>query len=513
MHYQARNPYLSSAHYSLTAFDSQQSDSFPYAVPEGRYVADLLALPRVLGGPVNITCLASTRPDRMWAMATDRVTLVDTSDGQFRAVATLPLPGVDPVPDDTLAELAATVLTTIEQATEIATSMFGEHPELRVTSGLYTIADCDDVVYSNAGTMIHAIGLADPTDESMGLRVLRSLDATTIFTPFAFPGYPPAVKLIGMTMTYDGHLVIGAFGQLCVVDRFFSEPPHLHDFAPGQLLSNSFSVDDHGGIYVATGAMQPRGNGVMSKLVWTGDRLSTDPADGAWSADYPGGDWAPAVKAGTGTGSTPTLMGFADDEDHLVVITDGRDRMHLLAFWRDALPDLATSRLAGELALTCGQPDETAWIQSEQSVACLDYGALVVNNVTSHGQADRLVDVLVSGPVATPAYGVERCEWDQATRQWRSVWVRPDLASISQVPVISTASRMALINSYDAADGWEVTGMDWDTGATVHRTTFGPAVAGNGAYALVQVLEGGDMIFTSITGPVRVPLSQWSSAM
>jgi len=65
--------------------------------------------------------------------------------------------------------------------------MSGEHPELRVTNGLYTIADCDDVVYTNAGTMIHAIGLADPSDETAGLRVLRSLDTTKIFEPYAFP--------------------------------------------------------------------------------------------------------------------------------------------------------------------------------------------------------------------------------------------------------------------------------------------------------------------------------------
>jgi len=37
---------------------------------------------------------------------------------------------------------------------------------------------------------------------------------------------------------------------------------------------------------------------------------------------------------------------------------------------------------------------------------------------------------------------------------------------------------------------------------------FGKITAGNGAYALVQILPDGDMIFTSVTGPVRVPLSR-----
>ena len=37
------------------------------------------------------------------------------------------------------------------------------------------------------------------------------------------------------------------------------------------------------------------------------------------------------------TGATPTLMGFGNDEDKLVVITDGAKRMKLVAFWRDAI--------------------------------------------------------------------------------------------------------------------------------------------------------------------------------
>jgi hypothetical protein len=230
-------------------------------------------------------------------------------------------------------------------------------------------------------------------------------------------------------------------GQICIIDREFREQTRVHTFEAGQLLSNSFSIDEHGGIYVATGALAPGQAAIMHKLVCTGKQLSADQADGAWTAEYPGGGWAPAVKVGTGTGSTPTLMGFGPGADHLVVITDGQDRMHLTAFWRDDLPAGATSRIAGTIPVTCGLPRDVAWIQSEQSVATLDWGALVVNNVTTEGQADRLIDVLASG-------------------------------------------------------------------RTVHRTVFGKITAGNGAYALVQILPDGDMIFTSVTGPVRVPLSR-----
>lgn len=97
-HYQSPNPFPASPHYSVTAFDSQQSDSFPYPLKDGRFEVDLTSLPRVLGGPVNITCLASARPGRMWAMSTDRVTLVDITAGRFGPLAACRCPGSIPSP-------------------------------------------------------------------------------------------------------------------------------------------------------------------------------------------------------------------------------------------------------------------------------------------------------------------------------------------------------------------------------------------------------------------------------
>jgi len=516
---QRPNPYLASASYALTAFDPEQSDSFPFPVRREEFQFDLTSLPHLAAGPVNIMNLASPVPDRMWAMSTDRVAYVDTSNGQWSALAEIDLPGVTRIPRSALDQLAGTVLESVEHAEELAHRLFGEHPETRTSNGLYTVSDVDNVVYVNAGTVICAIGLRDPDDPSAGLAVLRSVDAATIFAPYEFPGYPAAVRLIGMNMTYDGHLVIGGFGGIAVIDRNFEHDPVTYEFTAGELLSNSFSVDEHGGIYVATGSLAPNQPGTMRKVMWTGSGISDREADGAWSSPYGGGNWAPAVKVGTGTGSTPTLMGFEDDEDHLVVITDGRDRMNLVAFWRNQIPDGFTrklgtlsDRIADQIAVTAGLDPSTPWIQSEQSVATCGWGAIVVNNVTSEGQADRLVDVMASGPVTAPAFGVERFAWDPAQHRWHSVWTRSDLASISMAPVVSTSSHVACINTYSAQDGWEVTGLDWDTGDTVHRSIFGHATAGNGAYALVQILPDGDMLFNSIAGPVRVPLSTAESA-
>ena len=219
---------------------------------------------------------------------------------------------------------------------------------------------------------------------------------------------------------------------------------------------------------------------------------------------------------GNGTGSTPTLMGFGDDEDHLVVITDGAKRMKIVAFWRDNIPADAKEvaggrqRIAGYKEVTCGLPSSTEWIQSEQSVACAGYGAFVVNNILSGGTStgDKVVDVLSIGPLIPSPYGVERLEWNTKDNKWETIWMRGDVCSPSMIPAISTSAGMVFVNGYSQSDGWEVTGLDWNTGATRHRVIFGNTSRGNGTYAIIQYFNNGDLLFNSCSGPYRVKLQK-----
>ena len=82
--------------------------------------------------------------------------------------------------------------------------------------------------------------------------------------------------------------------------------------------------------------------GACSRFVWKGEKLSTDEKDGAWESGY---EWTPDEKAlaagviSRGSGTAPTLMGFGDDPDKLVVIADAADAgTNAVAFWRDNIP-------------------------------------------------------------------------------------------------------------------------------------------------------------------------------
>jgi len=156
--------------------------------------------------------------------------------------------------------------------------------------------------------------------------------------------------------------------------------------------------------------------------------------------------------------------------------------------------------------VSAGISEQRPWLQSEQTIIVSGYGAFVVNNLIEEGHPDRIIDVMTVGPVHSPPRGVEKIVWKDKENRFYSAWARGDMVSVSMVPVMSTGANAVFVNGYSKADGWEVTGLDWDTGRTVSRTIFGQNNKGNGAYAILQFLESCDMLFNSVVGPYRIPM-------
>ncbi len=499
------NPYLASEHYSLTHFNSAQTDAFPYAVKGGTFQMNPDDCASTWSGPVNLMTLSSTDPDYMWGMCSDRVSYIRIADGAFERVAQIGLPnGIQMNTEENLRKLVDTQYTSTDQLYADAVEILGKYPQMSMSNGNYVICDNENYAYTNARTVICRYKLKEAGNPKAGIVLDKQVDMA--------PYMDNPQTLVGMVMTYDGYLVVASGNGIAIIDRTMSMPPVVKLIPDDQVITNSAAVDEHNGIYIASNSRTPGGKGIMHKFVWKNGKLSEDEADGAWTASYDGGPEAPAIKMGYGTGSTPTLMGFGDDEDKLVVITDGAKRMKLVAFWRDDIPedavpvDAENPRIADQKEISCGLSASTEWIQSEQSVAVSGYGAFVVNNVIPNTVPDKIVAVLSIGPLVTPPFGVERLQWDTEKNQWYSVWTRSDVSSISMIPAISTASNMVFVNGYTEADGWEVTGLDWGTGATSHRVIFGQTSRGNGAYAIIQYMENGDLLFNSVGGPFRVKL-------
>ena len=505
------NPYLASPLYAITHFDSSQSDSTPYGPPRGVYTVDPAEKQIVYGGPINIITLASTDKNCMWGVGSDRVSYINKAEKNWTVVATFEALAnatdnkIPAVPDENFrafGESSAVGLNTTSMNSTLK-SFFSENYSQRFGNGMYSVVDSENVLYTNYGRSLYAFALRDPENPSAG--IIKQYEIKDVVSAIQGEDYPDTARLFGLSMAYDGHLIITFSNGVAVIDRNLDTvSATFYRFGDSEYLSNSVAVDENNGIYAAS-------DRIMHKLVWTGTNLSDAEPDGAWSCPYTHSKQPPIIKVGIGTGSTPTLMGFGDNEDKLVVITDGAQQMNLVAFWRDDIPE-GSERIAGQIPVTCGFKNLPEWIQSEQSVVVSGYGAFVVNNMPVNVSDDligknKILQVSLMGPAYETSYGAERFEWNQSTNAWSSIWARSDVSSTSMVPVHSGSGNMALINGYLPPGGWEVLGLDWNTGETAHQTILGDSNFGNGAYAILQYLEDGNLLFDSFMGPIRIDYS------
>jgi hypothetical protein len=234
-----------------------------------------------------------------------------------------------------------------------------------------------------------------------------------------------------------------------------------------ETVSNSIAADENGGIYVVT-------NAAVIKYQWDGTSLTK-----VWRTEYLSDPPFSVLRLGPGSGSTPSLMGTALDDDRFVVITDGQELMHLVLMWRDEIPSDWVGlpgrdpRIACEIPVTFGDPTATRSL-SEQSVLVRGYGAVVVSNLLSDESAIQTpLDVLKpalaalegGNPDVAPA-GAERFDWDPLTRTCASTWTNPTISLPNAIPTMSATT--GLMYALGQRGGvWGLEGLDFDTGASV----------------------------------------------
>jgi hypothetical protein len=387
----------------------------------------------------------------------------------------------------------------------------GAGPGTNSVSGAYNLVDADNRLHVGQATALEVYGDA----------VLGRRDSTiALLHRFDLPSEALCGddQLVGITMTYDGHIAFATEnGVIGVVprqpERMTTE--HLRTFSINgencaggpegevETVSNSIAADERGGLYVVT-------SHAMYRIDWKGNRLSR-----TWRSGYAGAGGSGGGRLGAGSGSTPSLMGTAPDDDRFVVITDGQELMHLVLMWRDKVPprwepirEGADRRIACEIPVTFG--DESADRSlSEQSVLVRGHSAVVVNNLQ---QLDPVVgqlppqvapySQLLSGLPGNAPTGIERFDWDPETKTCDVAWSNPDVAIPNGIPTMSVATNM--IYGIGAREGvWTLEGLDWDTGdvaLTVETTAFPTS---NSFYAATTIGPDGTVWTGNFGGVTR----------
>lgn len=345
---------------------------------------------------------------------------------------------------------------------------------LKDLSGVYTVVGANDWFYiANKDGSVVAYG-----DEVTGDAGSKVVEKARFQLPPELAG-----ASVGMNMTYDGWIVFPMEkGIMIAVSpdlKEYRSVPMTHSDTEDTAthgtgygwVRNSIAIDEAGGIYAVS-------RNHMHKIVWTGDKLSTDEADGAWTAEYRNGHIE-------GSGATPSLMGFGD-EDKFVVITDGDIRMNVTLFWRDDIPEdwqqlegAPSRRIAGQAPADMGDL-KVQKIQSEQTVIIAGYGALVVNNTprntpffmpTEGVGRGATIGPLGSNPKFQP-YGVQKFEWNPELRRLEKAWVNETISSPNGVPWVSTGSgQVYFIGARN--NEWTLEAVNWLTGEPTFHYILG----------------------------------------
>jgi len=375
---------------------------------------------------------------------------------------------------------------------------------LKSLSGVYTVVGVNDWFYlaQKDGSVV-AYG-----DEIKGDAGSKIVEKARFQLPADLAG-----ASVGMNMTYDGWIVFPMEdGTIIAVSSDLTEYRSVklkHDKSEDMesrgvgygWVRNSIAIDDEGGIYAAS-------RNHMHKVVWTGDKLSVDPADGAWRAEYRNG-------TGEGTGATPSLMGFGD-EDRFVTLTDGDIRMNVVLMWRDAIPEDWTQldgapsrRIAGQAPADMGELNVQA-IQSEQTVIVAGYGALVVNNTPRNTPffmpkegvgRGASIGPLGSNPKFQP-YGVQKFEWNPDKGQLEKAWVNETISSPNGVPWVSTGSGQVYFMGARNNE-WTLEAVDWLTGEPTFHYILGGQTYNN-MFSGPTIDEKGRVFVGSYYGRMRI---------
>lgn len=528
------NPFLSQGAPAVTHNDSGASDAMPIEGPREQGVVPASRIQRIPTGLLTINYAGLLRyPDgtqATWNTNNNRVTKIRIDQGKWEELAALPIDGMTLLRDsDVNAHLAAFDMARSEAELRdylARTLPFYAETQAR-EAGIYSMTDERGQFYVLTRSAILVFGQADDRDPYSAVVLLRkwAIPATLkrdaaarelLLKRLVRAGQGENAEArrgiglmrdmpLGINMTYDGHVVFSMVGgSVVVIDREFITQPQVVSM-PGELFTNSLSVDPDGGIYAV-------GDRRMHKLVWRNGRLSNRARDGAWSAAYELTETPlPGVRGGgTGSGTTATLMGFGPGEDRLVVIADGQPKMNIVAFWRDEIPHdakrqpgSASPRIAGQMAVRMGGV-VAPFIQTEASIGVAGPYAFVLNGMAPENIKPDLDNLLVQGPFKTPPRGIEMFRWDHRANRWDSLWARPDISTPAAIiPVLSTISRQAYVLGWDS-DGWNVSGFDFDKGTTETRMVLGRSQQFNGAWGVLQLLPDGDVFIPGVAGPVRV---------
>ncbi|MEM9822539.1 MAG: T9SS type A sorting domain-containing protein [Bacteroidota bacterium] len=309
----------------------------------------------------------------------------------------------------------------------------------------------------------------DPTDNKT-TRLFKLTDADTsdvyseiiVLDTFDFGDYG-INRVQHYSLNYDGQIVFNSdnnteegYGTVGVVTQDFELLDTLRFSTTADEITNhnAFPIDENNSFYITTTKR-------LLKFDWDGQELSID-----WEAPYNFVGDGPVGTFAEGSGTTPTLLGWGEGNDQLVVMSDGHAKNNLLAFWR-TLPD----DWQGIPGMDIHFADS---IQLPAAATFSDQFQSIENSPTAYGY-----DIAIAQFNGFLGYdcenfkGVQKVRWDTTANQFSIDWVN-DQINMNGVLTYSQGANTVYCSGKEADCNYYYYGLDWETGAINFRYLLGP---------------------------------------
>jgi len=498
----ATNPWLADSPYAISHHNPAQTDVTELAGPS---VGKQLSLRDAKSVPL-LWCSAPTYKrvgDETIVIASNPMGLIKVraTGEDFELVSNVPYPGREQVHADTSNDKIQAVMEGIDekrrakQDWRLLLDSWMMYYKLNVSmrtmpSGAYAIIDRDGYHY----TFYDMQNLVKSFDGNRVEQPLLPVKHSNIIEQLPIEDAEGIDRIVGISMTYDGHIVAAANGALIVTDRDLNVVDY--QLFPGELVENSIAIDKDNGIYMVTSRN-------MHKLVWTGSKLSRADSDGAWSSRYDVMAEGEAQKMGAashGSGTTPSLLGFGDDEDKLVIISDGNPRnAQVVAFWRNEIPADFKQKAGTQSRRIADQiPFKLSKTTVEASPVVYGNGLLVVNSTYPEPgpiSLDLISNAFLAGTTRQPPKGIQKYDWLAAENRFVESWSILDVDNTDWMPpAVSSANGLVYIAN-KRNNVYEYFAADWNTGEKKASWQFpNDSVLWNTWGGITVFLEDGDFL-------------------
>jgi hypothetical protein len=333
------------------------------------------------------------------------------------------------------------------------------------SGGGYFFLDHEDrAVIPTGNNHIRAVG---QTPDGKGFVLTRDYDLTHAVAADD--------KIVSTLPAWTGELVfVTEKGVVGAIDR---DTGSIQVLPLGEAITNSFAVDETGGIYLVT-----------TKALYRIDLTAAGAPRVSWREEYPNSGVTKPGQTSPGSGTTPTLVNH-----EWVAITDNADPMNVLVYRRGRA-------VSGEREVCSVPVFAKGASATDNSLIAADRALVVTNNYGYRGPAQT-----TAGAITSP--GIDRVDIDADGHGCRAVWQNRTERSPSAVAKMSLANGLVYIVSRERkglSDYWYLTALDFRTGAVVFKQRYGTGFGFNVNYAPISLGPDGAAYVGVLGGLVRI---------